>query len=88
LRWPPEAREWADQAPAREIAAREAAYFPGVDAEALADAIARYQELGCWDGGLEITRELYEKALDVFLYSSAIARRHAYEEVVVLPPRE
>ncbi len=76
------AREWVNQASAAEVATREAAYFPGVDADALGAAIVRYQMLGCWRGSLEITRELYEQALDVFLASGAIKQRHAYEQVV------
>ncbi len=46
------------EAPAGEIAAAEAVYFPGVDGDLLADTIAEYQTLGCWDGGLEISPEL------------------------------
>jgi NitT/TauT family transport system substrate-binding protein len=79
------AREWADQAPAREIARVEASFFPGIEFEALAAAIASYQELGCWDGDVAIPRELYDQALDVFLHSGAVSRRHLYEEVVIPP---
>jgi NitT/TauT family transport system substrate-binding protein len=82
------AREWADQAPAREIAHAEACFFPGTSPEALAAAVSRYQQLGCWDGDIAISRELYEQALEVFLYSRAITRRHPYEEVVVPPCAE
>jgi NitT/TauT family transport system substrate-binding protein len=81
-------REWADQAPAREIARAEESFFPAVELDALAAAIARYQELGCWDGDVAISRELYEQALEVFLFSRAISRRHPYEEVVVPPCEE
>ncbi|MGA3240657.1 MAG: hypothetical protein ABSG03_30670 [Bryobacteraceae bacterium] len=76
------AREWVRTAPAEEIAAREAAFFPGVASETLAATVKRYQGVGCWDGGIEIPRDLYEQALNVFQSVGAIAWRHRYEEVV------
>jgi len=81
------ARAWAAAAPAEEIASRAAAFFPGIAPEALAAAVARYQQLGTWAGEAEITRDLYEQALEVFLQGGAITRRHPYEEVVVEPPQ-
>jgi hypothetical protein len=80
------AREWVNYMAPEAVARAEAKFFPGVSREALAAAIGRYQELGCWHGGVEIRRELYEQALEVFLYGGMISRRHAYEEVVVPPP--
>ncbi len=79
------AREWVRSAPAEEVAAREASLFPDIPPAALARAVARYQALGCWEGGWEIPRDLYEQALEVFLHAGAITRRWAYEEVVLLP---
>ena len=76
------AREWVRTAPAAEIAGAEASFFPGVAEQRLVDAIGRYQTLGCWDGGIEIPRDLYEQALNVFQASGGIAWRHRYEEVV------
>jgi NitT/TauT family transport system substrate-binding protein len=82
------ARRWVNQAPAKDVADREIEFFPQVDHDALVKTIARYQELGCWDGDLMITRERYEQALNVFLHSGKISRRYSYEDVVVLPPEE
>jgi NitT/TauT family transport system substrate-binding protein len=79
------AREWADQAPAREVARAEQSFFPKTDFDTLAAAITRYQELGCWDADIEIPRDLYEQALEVFLHSRAITQRYSYEEVVIRP---
>ncbi|HYM13177.1 MAG TPA: ABC transporter substrate-binding protein [Bryobacterales bacterium] len=79
-------REWVNYMAPEAVARAEAKFFPAVSREALAAAIARYQELGCWHGGVEISREHYEQALAVFLYGGLIARRHAYEQVVVEPP--
>ena len=79
-------RQWARQTPPEEIAAKEASFFPAVDREVLVATIAGYQKLGCWDGDPAISRDLYEQALDVFLYGNAITTRHPYEDVVVPPP--
>jgi NitT/TauT family transport system substrate-binding protein len=80
------ARRWVNQAPAEEVADREIEFFPQTDRNALTKSIASYQSLGCWGGDLAITRERYEQALDVFLHSGKISRRHSYEDVVVNPP--
>ena len=80
------ARWWVNQTPAEEVADREAEFFPRTDRDALIKTVARYQDLGCWDGDLMITRERYEQALNVFLHSGKISRRYPYEEVVVHPP--
>ena len=76
------AREWARTAPAAEVAAAEADFFPQVAPESLAAAVSLYQTLGCWEGGIEIPRDLYEQALNVFQSTGAIAWRHRYDEVV------
>jgi len=75
-------REWLRTAPADEIAVREASFFPGTDAGVLAATVTRYLSLGCWQGGIEIPRDLYEQALNVFQSVGAITWRHRYEEVV------
>jgi len=79
------AREWVRSSPADEVAAAEAEFFPGVSREQLASTIKRYQDLGCWDGGIEIPRDLYEQALNVFQSVGGITWRHKYEEVVAPP---
>jgi NitT/TauT family transport system substrate-binding protein len=81
-----QARQWANQAPAEEVAAKEIEFFPQTNRDVLARTIARYQALGCWDGDLAITRERYEQALNVFLHSGKISRRYSYDDVVVHPP--
>ena len=80
------ARKWVNETPAGEIADREAGYFPKIDREVLASTIGFYQGLGCWNPDPEISRESYEVALDVFLHSGLITKRHPYEEVVAAPP--
>ncbi|HXB75437.1 MAG TPA: hypothetical protein VNY05_44810 [Candidatus Acidoferrales bacterium] len=76
------AREWVRTASPEAVAAAEAAFFPQVPAAALADAVRRYQALGCWDGGIEIPRDLYEQALNVFESEGELGTRHRFEEVV------
>src|SRR5260370_2036343 len=76
------AREWVRTAPAGEIAAAEATVFPLIAPELLTAAVGMYQTLGCWEGDLEIPRDLYEQALNVFQVCGGIAWRHRYEEVV------
>jgi len=81
-----EAREWVAEAPAADIARAQAPYFPSVPLDALSDAIARYQSLGCWQGDASIPADLYQQALEVFLASGSISRRHPYDEVVAPRP--
>jgi len=76
------AREWVRTSPAEEVAAAEASFFPLISPAVLAPAIRSYQALGCWDGGIEIPRDLYEQALNVFQSAGEITWRHRYEEVV------
>ena len=75
-------RQWVSSATAAEIASAEAAFFSDVPLELLADTIGRYQSLGCWEGGMEIPRDLYEQALNVFQSAGELGWRHRYEEVV------
>jgi NitT/TauT family transport system substrate-binding protein len=81
-----QAREWVNTAPAAEIARAEQSFFPAVDQHVLTQTIAYYQQLGCWNPAVTISRETYEVALDVFLHAQLITRRHPYEQVVVPPP--
>jgi NitT/TauT family transport system substrate-binding protein len=77
-------REWVRGAAPEEVAAAEASFFPGVSRGALAEAVRRYQLVGNWDGGTEITPELYEQALDVFAYSGGLKVRHPWSAVVAV----
>lgn len=77
------AKEWVQTAPADEIAAAEASYFPQFDVQSIRASVERYQRLGCWLGGIEIPRDLYEQALTVFELAGAISKRHPYEAVCI-----
>jgi NitT/TauT family transport system substrate-binding protein len=78
-----QAREWVRTAPAEEIARKESDFFPGIDTGVLAAAIRAYQKVGNWEGGIEIPRDLYEQALNVF--EGIIQRRHPYDQVCASP---
>lgn len=80
------ARQWTHGAAPAEVAAAVQSFFPDIRPDALAGAIAYYQELGCWSGGLPLEPGEYETALNVFAHSGLVSRRHAFESVVVAPP--
>jgi NitT/TauT family transport system substrate-binding protein len=81
-----QARQWVNSTPAAEIARAEQGFFPEVEQGVLTQTVAYYQQLGCWNPTVTISRETYEVALDVFLHSRLITQRHPYEQVVVPPP--
>ncbi len=81
------ARAFVNRASAAEIARAEAAFFPDVPQEVLAETIGAYQKLGCWSPHVEITQEAYEVSLDVFAHAGLITRRHPYDQVVAAPPQ-
>jgi NitT/TauT family transport system substrate-binding protein len=73
-------------APAQEIAALEAGFFPAIDREVLTRTIADYQRLGCWTPAVEISRAAYETLLDVFQFNGLVRRRHPFEQAVAECP--
>lgn len=75
-------------APAEEIARREiqAGFFPGVNAQVLANTIHAYQQLGCWQEDPNISHSSYENLLDVFTHSGLITTRHNYDKLIVRSP--
>jgi len=80
------ARQYVNNTPAAEIAAAEKSFFDDVDKDALTRTIEYYQGLGNWNPKVEISRDDYEVALDVFEYSNLIDVRYPYEEVIASPP--
>lgn len=80
------ARQYLNQTPASQIAAVEQAYFPDINAAALEQCIASYQQLGCWTPHVEITRPAFEVTLDVFEHTGGIPERYPYELVCAAPP--
>jgi hypothetical protein len=64
----------------------EASFFPEVASPALATAISAYQDLGCWEGPIEIRRDLYAQSLAVFEHAGEVHGRHPYDRVCIVPP--
>jgi NitT/TauT family transport system substrate-binding protein len=79
-----ESREWVRCALPREVAEKQAGFFPGIDKSVLAAAIGAYQKVGNWEGGVAIPRSLYEQSLTVF--EGEVQRRHSYDDVCAPPP--
>ena len=79
-------RIYMNDATAAEIASSQAAYFPKIDQQVLADCIATYQKLGCWTPHVEITRPAFEVTLDVFEHAGRLKDRYTYEQVCASPP--
>jgi NitT/TauT family transport system substrate-binding protein len=77
------ALHFVTESPAGRIAEAETSFFPGVSTDVLAASIAQYQKIGCWRLDPRITREQYEVAMDVFLFSGVFKERYSYEDVVV-----
>jgi NitT/TauT family transport system substrate-binding protein len=78
-----EAKEWVRHTSPDEVAAKEAPYFAGTSQDALRAAIAQYQRIGAWHGGIEIPRDLYEQSLNVFEQAGSIRHRHPFDTVCV-----
>ena len=79
-------RTWVNTANPETVAKSVSALFSDYSTEVLAKAISDYQNLGTWSGDIDIPRNLYENALDVFAHAKLIKKRYSYEDVVVSPP--
>ncbi|MDP6182658.1 MAG: ABC transporter substrate-binding protein [Gammaproteobacteria bacterium] len=79
-------RAYVNETPAAEIAAAEESFFPDIDQAVLAKTIEFYQGLGCWNPDPTISQRAYDVALDVFVHSGIITKRHPYEQVVAPAP--
>jgi NitT/TauT family transport system substrate-binding protein len=79
-------RAWVASAPPEEIAAKEQSYFPKIGRQALARCIAAYQRLGNWQGPVEIGREQFELAVDVFREGGLISGKPDFAGAVAPPP--
>ncbi len=79
-------RQFVIESPAEEIARLEQHFFPQIEPSVLTETILAYQLLGCWTPETRISRESYERLLDVFLHSGLITQRYPYETCIVEPP--
>ena len=79
-------RVYMNETPAAEIARAEKSYFPDIDEDVLADCIATYQRLGCWTPHVEITREAFDVAQDVFIHFGSLTAKVDYDQAIAQPP--
>lgn len=79
-------RKYMLETAAAQIAKAEKPFFPKIDEAVLADCIGAYQKLGCWTPHVEITRQAYERTLDIFEFNGQLKQRYAYEQVCAEPP--
>jgi len=79
-------RIYMNEAPADEIAASQASYFPKINRAVLAECIGTYQKLGCWTSHVEITPSAFDVTLDVFEHAGRLGKRYHYDQVCVAPP--
>lgn len=57
-------------------------HFENFSLESISKAIQDYQMLRTWDSGIEISKEEYDKSLDVFEHSKLISKRYSIDDVV------
>jgi NitT/TauT family transport system substrate-binding protein len=78
------------EASPKELAAREqeAGFFTDINTDVLASTIKAYQDLGCWQADIDISRESYENLLEVFIHSGGITKHHAYNQVICAAPAD
>ena len=79
-------REASRNLAAEEIARLEKDFFPDIDMAVLIQTIGAYQRLGCWGSDPDISRDVYEKTLDIFEFSGDLNQRITYEDVICSPP--
>ena len=80
------ARAFVVDAPAAEVAAAVAPFFPETAGAAVERTVADYRALGCWAPGIEITPEAFRAAEDAFRHAGLVSRRHDYAAVCAPPP--
>ena len=76
------ARQWVLKSDAETIAEALHPLFPKTARPVLARSVEGYKALGTWLPHPGISRQSYERALDMWLAAGQITRRYPYEEVV------
>ncbi|MGD8526874.1 MAG: ABC transporter substrate-binding protein [Thioalkalispiraceae bacterium] len=81
-----EACAYVLQAPASELARQLAGFFPRIDSDVLTHTVQTYQALGCWTPEPAISKDSYDRLIDVFMYSGLISKAHDMALCVVNRP--
>jgi hypothetical protein len=63
------------------LATRVQPFLPEAGRDALAQTIARYQQMGTWSGETRISEALFSQTVDVFTEAGYIAARPRMEDV-------
>lgn len=76
--------EYVITEPAIDIAKQEkkAGFFPDIDIEVLGNTIKAYQNLGCWEQDITISKSSYENLLDVFQFNGTISKRYSFDSII------
>jgi NitT/TauT family transport system substrate-binding protein len=80
------ALSWSVGGPAGKIAIMISSYFKEHNIGILSSSVASYKGLECWSKNPEISKELYDQALEVFIQTGGLSKRPLYEDVVAEPP--
>ena len=75
-------KKWVNTANPDDIAKTVKIYFPDFEEKSISAAIKDYQELKTWDSNIEVSKDEYEKALEVFHHSKLISKDHNINDVV------
>ena len=78
------ARAYINDTSAAEIGALQKKFFPNIDEAVLVECISTYKKLGCWTPSTEISREAFDVAQEVFLYSGTLSKKVNYDDAVIL----
>ncbi len=76
------ARQWILESDAETIAEALHPLFPDTPRAVLAKSVEGYKALGTWLPNPRISRQSYERALDMWLAAGQITRRYPFDEVV------
>lgn len=80
------ARAWVHSAPATDVTRCVAGCFPATETQALAQAIAAYQALGCWDGDEAIAQPEFERTVEVLAHAGIVPTAVGYDRICARPP--
>jgi NitT/TauT family transport system substrate-binding protein len=80
------ARVAAQVTPAGELARILASFFPDVPTEALATTISAYQELKTWIGDVQVTQDLHDRTVGIFMRAGYIQEAPIMSDVFAPSP--
>lgn len=76
------ALRWIDASPPETIIAATRRLFQGASDEVLLRSVRNYKAVGCWEPDPRISRESYERMVDMWLLAGHMQRHYPFEQVV------